>query len=148
VNPAAPSVPPAQDALAAEHAAVYAYGVAGGVVDPLSDDGARVRDAYAVHERRRDQLESLLRGLGAEPVAAEPGYALPAPVTGAASATRLAVGIEDRCAVAYAAVVASSTGDVRRAAVDWLADAATRGLGLGAAPTAFPGLARPGQPAR
>ncbi len=140
---AAPDVAPAQDALAAEHAAVYAYGVVGGILDPTSVLSTPVREAYAAHEARRDRLEMLVRGLGVDPVAARPGYTLPQQVTGAASAARLAVRVEDSCAVAYAAVVATSTGDLRRGAVDWLTDAATRGLDWGAAPVAFPGLAQP-----
>ena len=81
-----------------------------------------------------------MRALGDEPVPAEPGYALPAPVTSAADARELARRVEDRCAVLYAAVVAASTDDLRAQAAGWLEDAATRALDWGATATAFPGV--------
>ena len=142
----AQAVDAAQQALAAEHAALYAYGVSGGVVDPASAEGVRALDAYAAHRTRRDRLEDAVQDLGGEPVAAEPGYALPGPVTTTATAIRLAVRVEDRCAAAYAQLVASSTGRLRRDAIDWLTDSATRGLDWGAEPTAFPGLVDPPRP--
>ena len=43
----------------------------------------------------------------------------------------------------YAAVVASTTGERRVQAAGWLEDAATRALGWGAPPTAFPGVGLP-----
>lgn len=140
-TPAQPVVEAAQRVLATEHEALYAYGVAGGVVDPASAEAARARDSYDIHRTRRDRLEDTVRRLGAEPVAAAPGYSLPAPVAGAASSARLAVRVEDRCGASYAELVASSAGPLRRVAIGWLSDAATRGLAWGARPTAFPGLA-------
>jgi len=135
------AVEAAQAALAAEHVAVYAYGVAGGVLDPSGPEAVRVRSAYEVHRARRDGLETTVRSASAEPAAAEAGYALDRPVRGPAGAVALARTIEDRCAATYAALVAASTGALRSDAVGWLGDAATRGLSWGAAPTAFPGLA-------
>lgn len=138
---AEPLVDAAQQTLATEHAALYAYGVSGGVVDPASAEAVRARDSYAVHRARRDDLEQTVRALGADPVVAATGYTLPLPVSGATSAARLAVRVEDRCAASYARLVAASTGELRRRATGWLGEAATRGLSWGAAPTAFPGLA-------
>ncbi len=135
-----PTVDAAQRVLAAEHAALYAYGVAGGVLDAGSSESTLAGAGYAAHRARRDRVEEAVRDLGADPVAAEPGYALPGPVTDAASATRLARQVEDRCAAAYAGLVAAATDELRGAAIGWLADAATRGLGWGADPSAFPGL--------
>ena len=130
----------AEQALAIEHEAVYAYGVVGGVLEPGSAESGRALDGYEAHRARRDRLEDVIQELGGEPVPAEPGYVLPAPVTDASSAARLARRVEDRSAVAYAQLVGTSAGSVRADAVDWLSDAATRGLSWGAAPTAFPGL--------
>ncbi len=130
----------AQDALAGEHAAVYAYGVVGGVSDPVGPAAERARDGYDVHRERRAELEQVLLELDAEPVPAEPGYGLPGPITNSADATRLARQVEDRCATLYAAVVAASTGPLRTAATGWLSDAATRGLDWGAPAVAFPGV--------
>lgn len=135
-----PELTAAQEVLAAEHAAIYAYGVCGGVLDAGTAAAVRTLDGFTAHQTRRERLESLLRGRGVEPVAPSSGYALPGQVTDAASAARLARQVEDRCAVAYAALVGVATGSTRRAAVGWLTDAATRGVGWGAAPSAFPGL--------
>ncbi len=134
------AVEAAQRVLAAEHAALYAYGVAGGVLDAGSAESTLAGAGYAAHRSRRDRLEQAIRDLDADPVAAEPGYALPGAVTDAGAATRLARQVEDRCAIAYAGLVAAATDELRGAAIGWLTDAATRGLGWGAGPTAFPGL--------
>ena len=130
-------------ALAIEHEAVYAYGVVGGVLDPGTAEAGRALDGYEAHRARRDRLEDVVQELGSEPTPAEPGYVLPAPVTDVDSAARLARRVEDRSAVAYAQLVGPSVGDLREVLVDWLTDAATRGLSWGAAPTAFPGLEQP-----
>jgi len=129
-----------QDTLAGEHAAVYAYGVVGGVVASTGRFGQLALAAHGVHQRRRDGLEAWLRRLGEKPVPAEPGYALPAPVSTDGDAERLARRVEDRCAVLYAVLVAATAGRERRAAAGWLADAATRSLGWGAGATALPGV--------
>jgi hypothetical protein len=129
-----------QEVLAGEHAAVYAYGVVGGVVDAGSVAARLTLEAYDLHRARRDRAEEEVRALGDEPVPAEPGYALPGPVTASGGADRLARQVEDRCAVLYAALVAAANGDLRREAAGWLEDAATRALAWGAPPTAFPGV--------
>lgn len=129
-----------QDALAGEHAARYAYAVIGGVVDPTGPTETLALAAYGAHSARRDRLDERLRELGESPAAAEPGYALPETVRAAGDAQQLARQVEDRCAVLYAAVVAASTGPLRRRAADWLEDAAVRTLDWGAASTAFPGV--------
>jgi len=129
-----------QQALAGEHAAVYAYGVAGGVLDPVGSAATLAREGYATHRDRRDRIRAQLRALEEEPVAAEPGYGLPGRVTTAAEAGALTRRVEDRCAVLHAAVVAASTGELRREATGWLGDAATRLLGWGGDSTAFPGV--------
>lgn len=73
----------AQAALAAEHAAVYGYGVLGGrVTEPR---GAEAREGYAAHRARRDALTRTVRDLGAAPVASAPAYKLPFPVPDAAA---------------------------------------------------------------
>ena len=131
-----------QSALAGEHAAVYAYGVVGGVVDPVGGTGQLALRAYDIHRTRRELVEEQVRALGDEPVPAEPGYALPAPVTSTADAKELARRVEDRCAVLYAAVVAAASDDLRAQAAGWLEDAATRALDWGATATAFPGVGR------
>jgi hypothetical protein len=125
-----------QSALAAEHTAVWAYGVIGGALGPESSEASA---AYAAHRGRRDQLTTRI---GAAAVAAEPAYDLPFPVTGDAQAARLAVRVEQRCAEVYAAVVARTTGDNRAYAARALIECAVRALTWGGDVEAFPGLRR------
>jgi Domain of unknown function (DUF4439) len=110
------------------------------VRDPGTATAQQARDAYDEHRARRDRVDEQLRALDVEPAPAEPGYALPAPVTSPHDAALLARRVEDRCAVLYAALVAATTSDQRAVATAWLEDAATRALAWGAPPTAFPGV--------
>ena len=93
----------AQAALAAEHAAVYGYGVVGARVG--DDRRAEAAQAYDAHRARRDALRRTVRDLGGDPVAADAAYALPFPVPDAAAAVRLAAVLEDRVADVYADLV-------------------------------------------
>lgn len=128
-----------QEALSAEHAAVYGYGVVGARVGP--DRVAEARRAYDAHRARRDVLARTAHGLGGTPVVAAAGYALPFRVTGAAAALRLAAVLEDRIAGVYADLVAASTGQVRQDAAAALREAAVRAVRWRGAGSAFPGLA-------
>ncbi|WP_228984693.1 ferritin-like domain-containing protein, partial [Streptomyces sp. DH12] len=95
-----------QAALAAEHAAVYGYGVVGGRIGEQRRTEART--AYDAHRARRDALVRDVKGAGGTPVAAAAGYALPFPVPDAAAAARLAAELEMRVAGVYADLVRSS----------------------------------------
>ncbi|WP_256095058.1 DUF4439 domain-containing protein, partial [Streptomyces sp. EN27] len=63
-----PELAAVQAALAAEHAAVYGYGVLGGRLD--GEQGAEARAAHDAHRARRDALARTARDLGGRPVAA------------------------------------------------------------------------------
>lgn len=128
---------PLQAALAAEHAAVFAYGVIGGV---LRDSEGQAVAGHDAHRGRRDQL---LARLGERAVAAEPAYSLPFPVTSSRQARRLARVVERRCAAVYADAVSRTTGDQRALAAEALTECAVRGLSWGADPDPFPGLNSP-----
>ncbi|MEU6406859.1 ferritin-like domain-containing protein [Streptomyces sp. NPDC046985] len=128
-----------QAALAAEHAAVYGYGVVGGRVDAAGRADARA--AYDAHRARRDALMREVRDLGGTPVAAAAGYALPYAVPDAATARRFAAELEDRVAGVYADAVRASTGARRREAAGALRDAAVRAVRWRGRSVAFPGLA-------
>ncbi|AWW37258.1 hypothetical protein ADL00_40335 [Streptomyces sp. AS58] len=128
-----------QAALAAEHAAVYGYGVVGGRID--EQGRARARAAYDAHRARRDALARDVRDLGGEPVAAAGGYALPFPVTDPASAVRLAAELEERVAGVYSDLVRASGGRMRGTAAGALREAAVRAVGWRGGSVAFPGLA-------
>lgn len=133
-----PAIEAAQAALAGEHACVYGYGVAGA---HLPDDAAAALAALTAHRARRDQLIVLIAAAGAEPVAAEPGYALPSPVTDEASAQALGVLLEERLGALYADLVgAATTPELRELAVRGVVAATVQAVAWGGAPTAFPGL--------
>lgn len=131
-----------QATLAAEHAAVYLYGVVGGRVSisTQAELWQAVRDSYTVHRGRRDQLVAMVRAAGAEPVAAEVSYALPNEATTPAQLERTALTVEERCAAVYADMVGSTSGANRQWALDALQDAAVRLLGFGGEPEPFPGI--------
>jgi hypothetical protein len=148
-RPAAPSaaVGALQAALAAEHAAVYGYGVAGAHLS-----GARQRAAardWRIHEASRDALAAMITALGAQPVAAAAAYRLPFRVSSSRAAVALAAYLEDRVATAYLGVVALSDTRLRLFGARALESAALRAAGWRGRTLAFPGLEAPapGQPA-
>ncbi len=128
-----------QAALAAEHAAVYGYGVVGGRI--REERRKEARAAYDAHRARRDALAREVRDLGGRPVAAAAGYALPFAVPDSAAAVRLAVELEDRLAGVYADLVRSAEDDRRASAADALREAAVRAVRWRGGSVAFPGLA-------
>ncbi|MGW2646353.1 ferritin-like domain-containing protein [Streptomyces sp. NPDC001393] len=128
-----------QAALAAEHAAVYGYGVVGGKISAARRTEARA--AYDAHRARRDALIREVRDLGGQPVAANAGYALPFPVPDSPAAVRLAARLEERVAGVYADLVRASTGARRGAAAAALREAAVRAVRWSGQSVAFPGLA-------
>ncbi|MFI2435069.1 ferritin-like domain-containing protein [Streptomyces sp. NPDC018693] len=128
-----------QAALAAEHAAVYGYGVVGGRI--LEGRRTEARAAYDAHRARRDALAREVRDRGATPVAASAGYALPFPVADSAAAVRLAAELEDRVAGVYSDLVRASAGARRREAAGALREAAVRAVRWRGDSVAFPGLA-------
>ncbi len=128
-----------QAALAAEHAAVYGYGVVGGRIG--EDRRTEARTAYDAHRARRDALVRTVKDAGGAPVAAAAGYALPFPVPDAAAAVRLAAELEDRVAGVYADLVRASGGERRREAAEAMREAAVRSVRWSGESVAFPGLA-------
>ncbi len=131
------------DALRAEHAAVFGYGVVG---SRLTGAAARAaKRAEAAHRKRRDVLlERLTAGKKKVP-AAEPGYPLPFKVSDAGSAVKLAIHLEERTAGVWRATISATKGDDREFGVEALIDCAIRAsrwrTAAKAAPTvAFPGI--------
>jgi len=133
-------------ALAAEHAAIFAYGPIGVRLSGANADQARA--AEAAHRGRRDALVLALTENGATPPAAAPAYALPFPVTETAGALRLAVEIEERTAAVWRAALPATEGDQRARALDGLTDAAVRATrwrrAAGVTPNTVPFPGRPG----
>lgn len=135
----------AQAALAAEHAAVYGYGVVGGRIG--DDRLAEAREGYAAHRSRRDDLVRTVRDMGGMPQSAAPAYALPFAVPDSSAAVRLAAELENRVAAVYADLVRSSDGALRRQAAGALREAAVRSVRWRGGGVAFPGLTERAAPA-
>jgi hypothetical protein len=129
-----------QAALAAEHATIYGYGVAGATL--RGSDRRYAVSALTAHQRIRDQLIALITGHHASPVVAEPAYRLPMPVTDRSSARALAAHLEQGGAGSQWDLVAASSagGHIRSLAIGWLSGAAVRAAHWGAR------QALPGQP--
>ncbi|MFF2730884.1 ferritin-like domain-containing protein [Streptomyces sp. NPDC058008] len=134
----------AQAALAAEHAAVYGYGVLGGRLEGGRRSDAR--SASDAHRARRDTLARAVRDLGGTPVAALAAYALPFAVRDPASAMRLATVLEDRVAGVYSDLVRAAQGPLRQDAAGALREAAVRAVRWRGTGVAFPGLAEKAAP--
>jgi hypothetical protein len=134
-----------QGALAAEHAAIWVYGVAEAFVPGALN--SQLKEAATAHQARRDATEQLLTDAGVLPVPPEPGYLTPEPVTDAASALRLAITAESDAAAAWRSVIERSPAHLglRAAALDALTVAAlwaTRwraGAGMSPVTVPFPG---------
>jgi hypothetical protein len=133
------------DALAAEHAAVWGYGVVGAAL------GENVRqqaeDAESAHRAVRDQVSALLAGRKADVVDAHGAYALPFPVLSAVDAAALGVVLEEGVAKAWVRVLdQAAERSTRELAVGVLSAAEVRAVGwrvaAGKTPvtTPFPGL--------
>jgi hypothetical protein len=128
-----------QAALAAEHAAVYGYGIVGGRIG--AGQRTEALTAYDAHRARRDALVREVKDLGGRPVAASAGYALPFQVPDSAAAVRLAAELEDRVAGVYADLVRAAGGGRRVLAAEALREAAVRAVRWRGESVAFPGLA-------
>jgi hypothetical protein len=127
-----------QQALAAEQAASYGYGVAGA---HLTGGALATATAdWVAHQRARDQLEQMLRSRGATPRPAAVAYRLPIAVRTARQAVSLAVILEDRVAAAYLSLVALADPAVRELGASQLRAAALRAARWRGSTVAFPGL--------
>jgi ferritin-like protein len=133
-------------ALAAEEAAIYAYGLIG---VHLSGQAVReARAAEAAHRTRRDVLVSRLAELRASAAPAPAGYDVPFPVTDRASALKLAIQVEDGVAQAWRAALPVTEGADRQTSLTGLTDAAVRATRwrrtAGVTPLTMPFPGRPG----
>ena len=114
-----------QDALGAEHAALWVYGLVSAFLPP--DYGNALQEGSNAHRARRDATELLLSGAGQSPRSAEAAYVLPQDVTDEPSALAVLVVAETDVTVAWRAVL-ERTDDttLRTAALGGLTDAAVR----------------------
>ena len=132
-------------ALAAEHAAVWGYGVVGAAL--TGDARARAATSEGAHRDLRDRLTALLDDRKADPVPAKAAYTLPFPVLSAVDAAALAVVLENGVETVWVRVLdQAASRDIRQMAVDALSGAEVRAVGwrtaAGQTPVnaAFPGL--------
>jgi hypothetical protein len=134
-----------QEALAAEHVAVWGYGVVGAALGTDADQAAAT--AQAAHRDLRDQVAELLDSRRLDPVPAKAGYALPFPVLSAHDAATLAVRLEDGVARTWVRLLdQASEKSTRQLAVAALGAAEVRSVSwrasAGQTPVTspFPGL--------
>lgn len=92
-----------QTAIAAEHAAVWIYGLVSAYLSSDFDDG--IEQADVEHRRRRDGVHAVLTALDVQPDVAAPAYDLPEPVDGEDSAMAAVVTAEDDALGAWRGVL-------------------------------------------
>ncbi|WP_324273871.1 ferritin-like domain-containing protein [Blastococcus brunescens] len=133
------------EALAAEHAAIWGYGVVGAALAAEAQGLATASEV--AHRDARDRVLTLLAERDTEPVGAEGGYSLPFPVLSATDAAALAVVLEDGVAAAWVRVLDQSVErTTRELAVGILSATEVRAVGwrgaAGQTPVTrpFPGL--------
>ncbi len=132
------------DAIAAEHAAIYGYGMVSAHSLPIRN--YLVSTTLAEHRRRREQAVSLLTERSVSAPLPAIGYQLPMEVKSPTEAARLAVQMENDCAVAWRAVLEQTDSEQdREFAVTALTQCAVRAalwrevLGAWPVTEAFPG---------
>jgi hypothetical protein len=132
------------DAVAAEHATIYGYGLVSAHSTPDVND--LVSAAMAEHRDRREAAIAMLAARSVDPPLPAAGYQMPIGVNNPTDAANLAVRMEQDTAVAWRAVLEQETdGQGRAFAVTALTQCAVtaarwrRVLGISALTVAFPG---------
>ncbi|RJQ82878.1 DUF4439 domain-containing protein [Pseudonocardiaceae bacterium YIM PH 21723] len=125
--PAGPAVDAVQQALAAEHAASWSYGLVSAFLG--GDYASALGKGRAAHDDRRELAAAMIRRSGGQPVPAQASYQPPKPVTDAKSALALVVTMESATAAAWRAVLERTEpgSGLRAPALAALTDSATRG---------------------
>jgi hypothetical protein len=130
-----------QTTLAAEHAAVYVYGLLGSRTSQSAERELYValRAGYEAHRGRRDMLIGRIAALSAVPEPAAPADTSPAGLDTTEGRYQAALALERACASTYAALVGATAGERRLEAIALLNDAAARELSFRGIPEIFPG---------
>ncbi|MGH3322264.1 MAG: ferritin-like domain-containing protein [Streptosporangiaceae bacterium] len=131
-----------QKALAAEHVAVYGYGVAG--AELRGSRRAHARTDWKAHRAARDELRRLVREHGGRPTPAAPAYDLPSHLSDGRAAERLATRLEEGVTAAYAGLVATGDTRLRRFAARAMRESAIRASHWRGSAEPFPGLPHEG----
>jgi hypothetical protein len=137
---ASPAIAALQNALGAEHAASYGYGVVGAHLPQGSAAQIAAGNDWVTHLRARDRLIQLIRARGATPIPAAVAYELPFPVDSPAQARALAATLEDGVTAAYLALVALPEPELRSFGAEDVRAAALRAEAWRGTTQAFPGL--------
>lgn len=128
-----------QAALAAEHVAIFGYGVLGAHLSGSQRQNAEL--AWNAHRTRRDKLRSYVETFGGTPVPAAPAYELPSSISSAHAATQFAARLEDGAVSGYTGLAGVSSAPLRRYAALAMQEAAVRAVRWrDSPPAAFPGL--------
>ncbi len=131
-----PDVGPLLDALDAEYAAVFAYGVVGAHVAP--EQSAYAAAALTSHRTGRDWLRERITRAGGTPPPAAAAYEIP-DTTDPASAARLAASVELAVVPRWSAATAVVAKSDRPFCTSSAQAAAVRALTWGAQEQPFPG---------
>ena len=108
-----------QQTLAAEHSAIWTYGLVGAMPPLAVQAGA----AIGVQRDRRTRCADEIVALGGDPVASATAYDVVAPLN-EAGARKLAADLESSCTLAYAALAAAGDRSARLLAAQWLRESA------------------------
>jgi hypothetical protein len=145
VSGGAAAVAALQEALGAENAAIYGYGMAGAYLS-----GTRRQAATAFwneHRTAADTLAAMLRARGAQPAAADAIYKMPFAVHDGGQAVALAIYLEDGVTAGYLGLVAAPPAGLREFGAVAMQASAVRAVYWRGSAEAFPGLpTRPGVP--
>lgn len=135
-----------QQALAAEHAAVWIYGLASALLP--ADFSKGVEDGADAHRQRRDACERVLTAAGATPNPAEPAYVPANPVTDQPSAVAVVAVAETDAARAWRGVLERTDDNaLRTMSAEALLASAARGTSWRAEARQQPAaVALPGAP--
>jgi hypothetical protein len=130
-----------QATLAAEHAAVYVFGLIGSRTSETAEPElyTALRAAYEAHRDSRDTLTGELAALGATPSPAAAAYTPPAGLDTPEGRYAAALALEKSCTDTYGALVGATSGARRAGAIGLLNDAAARELSFRGTPEIFPG---------
>ena len=124
-----------QQALAAEHAAIWGLGLVG-ATPPLAVPASAALNA---HRARRTRCTDAVVALGGVPVPSAPAYDIAKPASARQGRT-LATDLEEACSVAYASLAGATQRGARLQAAAWLRESSIAIWGWSETVPALPGL--------
>lgn len=128
------SVDVLNEAIAAEHEAVFAYPVIAAQIAPLSNLALA---EWKVHQVRRDYLIALVEKQNRPITLPAPAYSV-GELNSRAAGEELARKLEELCQSRYAQLILGN--EATEKAIDWLIASAVTSMIFGGEPQAFPGV--------